>query len=540
MNLTRSIRRGILQPPIETKASSESTNHVRENITQENQLEEPDEQEQGLTESQPETEQELCETNIEPTSQIPDITETNSVPVKTRDQFFSKIQTDSSDIKELQELSDEERDIKDEHTSEINLKGAIETSTSSQIGEYESRAAIINDESIREAKQNQELESVASNDEAGKGIGTNDIIDTAASKNFVENLEQEDDQKKLRIITEAPEHAMDEDEIPITKISPDSETSIEYKGPQELGLQTLSTEENAHSKASTIEALPESRALKDINEEQTPQKGSLEKPDQVEEEQPKNTEKGYADDTLSNETEFAEESIDHSENSEIRIEKEATQDQGLNQEADFNADLSQVKSQAHIPEDHEPEDTNEAIEPQVEDISSLGNSRNEINSGNREALTELNEDDVTGISESISNENKEVTSAAADPIESVTDEIDSLLNELKSELEESNVGAQIEELVKEEPVFIFTSLAGGGIHMPRRTNRLATILTANEIEFTYRDCGTDSEARSIWKTYSAGRLLPGVVRGTSLIGNWKEIDDANEEYRLYEMIYNTL
>ncbi|QEU58224.1 hypothetical protein KDRO_A02390 [Kluyveromyces lactis] len=330
---------------------------------------------------------------------------------------------------------------------------------------------------------------------------------------------------------------MDEDEIPVTKISSDSGKSIDFQGPQELGLQILSTKENSHSEGSIIEALSESRALQDINEEQTLQKGSLEKPSEVEEEQLKNTEKSYPDDPLPNETEFAEESIDHFDN---RIEKEATQEQGLNQEADFKADRSQVKPQAHISEDHEPEDTNEAIEPQVEDIPGLGNSRNEINSRNREALTELNEDEVTGISESISNENKEVTSAAADPVESVTDEIDSLLNELKSELEESNVGAQIEELVKQEPVFIFTSLAGGGIHMPRRTNRLATILTANEIEFTYRDCGTDSEARSIWKTYSAGRLLPGVVRGTSLIGNWKEIDDANEEYRLYEMIYNTL
>lgn len=114
------------------------------------------------------------------------------------------------------------------------------------------------------------------------------------------------------------------------------------------------------------------------------------------------------------------------------------------------------------------------------------------------------------------------------------------MNELKSELENEDLEAHIENAAKNEPVYIFTSLAGGGIHMPRRTNRLATILTANEIEFSYRDCGTDAEARSIWKAHSAGRLLPGVVRGTTLIGNWKEIDDANEEYRLYEMIYNSL
>ncbi|CCH43931.1 Mediator of DNA damage checkpoint protein 1 [Wickerhamomyces ciferrii] len=100
---------------------------------------------------------------------------------------------------------------------------------------------------------------------------------------------------------------------------------------------------------------------------------------------------------------------------------------------------------------------------------------------------------------------------------------------------------EIMELLKDEPVYLYTSLAGGGFHMPHRTNRLATILTGNQIPFTYRDLGTDEEARNVWRRYSRGRLLPAVVRGKDdIIGNFQEIDEANEEYRVRELIYETL
>ncbi|CEP22377.1 unnamed protein product [Cyberlindnera jadinii] len=100
---------------------------------------------------------------------------------------------------------------------------------------------------------------------------------------------------------------------------------------------------------------------------------------------------------------------------------------------------------------------------------------------------------------------------------------------------------EIIELLKDEPVYIFTSLAGGGFFMPQRTNKLATILTANRIPFTYRDLGTDEEARNVWRRYSKGRSPPGVVRGKDdIIGNWEEIEEANEDYRVRELIYETL
>ena len=101
--------------------------------------------------------------------------------------------------------------------------------------------------------------------------------------------------------------------------------------------------------------------------------------------------------------------------------------------------------------------------------------------------------------------------------------------------------SDIIEANMKEPVYIYTSLAGGGFHMIPRTNRLATILQANKIEFTYRDLGTDDEARKVWKTFGKGRSLPAVVRGRNdIIGNWEEVDELNEEYRVREAIYESI
>ena len=106
----------------------------------------------------------------------------------------------------------------------------------------------------------------------------------------------------------------------------------------------------------------------------------------------------------------------------------------------------------------------------------------------------------------------------------------------------SDIDVSPEELRKHlesQPVYIFTSLAGG-MQIMTRTNRLTTILTANGIKFEYRDLGTDEEAKKIWRRQASGKTLPGVVRGDDYIGNWQEVDEANEEYRLREILYETL
>ncbi|RLV96677.1 Uncharacterized protein JA1_000020 [Spathaspora sp. JA1] len=98
---------------------------------------------------------------------------------------------------------------------------------------------------------------------------------------------------------------------------------------------------------------------------------------------------------------------------------------------------------------------------------------------------------------------------------------------------------EIRKHLESLPIYLYTSLAGGMQIMPR-TNRLVTILNANGIKFEYRDLGTDEEAKKIWKRQAGGKTLPGIVRGDDFIGNWHDIDEANEEYKLQELLYETL
>lgn len=119
--------------------------------------------------------------------------------------------------------------------------------------------------------------------------------------------------------------------------------------------------------------------------------------------------------------------------------------------------------------------------------------------------------------------------AASAPVETVSDDEDF----------SSITPEEIRKHLESQPVYLFTSFAGGMQIVPR-TNRLATILQANGVKFEYRDLGTDDEAKKIWKRSAGGKTLPGVVRGDDYIGNWQEIDEANEEYRLRELLYETL
>lgn len=110
----------------------------------------------------------------------------------------------------------------------------------------------------------------------------------------------------------------------------------------------------------------------------------------------------------------------------------------------------------------------------------------------------------------------------------------------KDEDEDFDVSPEeLRKHLESQPVYIFTSYAGG-MQIMHRTNRLATILKGNGIEFTQRDLGTDEEAKKIWRRYSGGKSLPGVVRGDDFIGNWEDIDEANEEYQVRVLVYETM
>lgn len=53
---------------------------------------------------------------------------------------------------------------------------------------------------------------------------------------------------------------------------------------------------------------------------------------------------------------------------------------------------------------------------------------------------------------------------------------------------------EIRKHLESQPVYIFTSLAGG-MQVILRSNNLAAILQGNGIKFEYRDLGTDEEAK---------------------------------------------
>ncbi|KAG7889869.1 hypothetical protein KL936_002543 [Ogataea polymorpha] len=92
---------------------------------------------------------------------------------------------------------------------------------------------------------------------------------------------------------------------------------------------------------------------------------------------------------------------------------------------------------------------------------------------------------------------------------------------------------------EDEPVYIYTSLAGG-FQIATRTNRLQTILTANRVKFGFKDLGTDEQAKKVWRRYSEGKTLPGIVRGKDdFIGNWEDVEEANENYAVRTLIYET-
>ncbi|SGZ49797.1 CIC11C00000002834 [Sungouiella intermedia] len=144
-------------------------------------------------------------------------------------------------------------------------------------------------------------------------------------------------------------------------------------------------------------------------------------------------------------------------------------------------------------------------------------------------------------------ESKESTGAEpATEIETETKEPESKSTEPEASVpkpeEEEDFEVSPEELRKHLeslPIYLFTSLAGG-MQIIQKTNRLATILQGNGIKFEYRDLGTDEEAKKLWRRFAQGKTLPGVVRGDDFIGNWQYIDEVNEDYRLHEVLYETL
>jgi hypothetical protein len=73
-------------------------------------------------------------------------------------------------------------------------------------------------------------------------------------------------------------------------------------------------------------------------------------------------------------------------------------------------------------------------------------------------------------------------------------------------------------VVDRNKVYLYTSLAGYGIHIVSDTNRLQGILKAYKIDFELVDLGTNDRAKRIWRYRGQGRKLPAVVRDDEVKG----------------------
>ncbi|KAK9466900.1 hypothetical protein V1512DRAFT_197412, partial [Lipomyces arxii] len=91
----------------------------------------------------------------------------------------------------------------------------------------------------------------------------------------------------------------------------------------------------------------------------------------------------------------------------------------------------------------------------------------------------------------------------------------------------------------ESKYYLYTSFTGGtimGRNMTSLTSNLKLMLTANGIPFEIVDVATDDRARRIWTRRSNGKLLPGLVKGEDVVGNYEDLEDANEYGELLDMV----
>ncbi|KAK9364802.1 hypothetical protein V1509DRAFT_572298 [Lipomyces kononenkoae] len=89
------------------------------------------------------------------------------------------------------------------------------------------------------------------------------------------------------------------------------------------------------------------------------------------------------------------------------------------------------------------------------------------------------------------------------------------------------------------PIFIFTSFSGGGTfgrNITTATNRLELILKANNISYELVDLATNEQAKKLWARSSRGKKLPGVVKGKDIVGNYEDIEEANEFGEVQQLI----
>ncbi|KAK9240510.1 hypothetical protein V1525DRAFT_336978 [Lipomyces kononenkoae] len=92
---------------------------------------------------------------------------------------------------------------------------------------------------------------------------------------------------------------------------------------------------------------------------------------------------------------------------------------------------------------------------------------------------------------------------------------------------------------EDKKLYIYTSFTGGGMfgrNIMTATNRLKLILKANNLAFEIVDLATNEQAKKLWARSSRGKKLPGVVKGKDIVGNYEDIEEANEFGEVQQLI----
>ncbi len=86
-------------------------------------------------------------------------------------------------------------------------------------------------------------------------------------------------------------------------------------------------------------------------------------------------------------------------------------------------------------------------------------------------------------------------------------------------------------------LYVYTSLTSGTTGLISKTSRLEVMLKAHNIHFKVIDVADDEAARNLWRGMAADtQKLPGLVKGGRLIGDFEDVELANDSGELKELV----
>lgn len=229
----------------------------------------------------------------------------------------------------------------------------------------------------------------------------------------------------------------------------------------------------------------------------------------------------------------------HLESTEVAAEEQADAlrcDSNDSETAGEDSDSDTGKNKTEIEKNEADESTEgvKAVEATPDEASTQEDSEiDEAKDTVKSSVKSISDSDEEG---NFGNKDEKDTARTVTAEESSDESEEDSDSAEESESEESSGASTSEEEEDDDeeeedsqpPIYLYTSLTAGGYHVMSDTNRLMTILKANDIEFTVVDLATNERAKRIWKWRSNGRKLPGVVRDDEVVGDYKEIEAANE------------